>query len=184
MAVTDYVKIRGLQSSGSEVFQGIGGGSASTNPDDGGSGLEWGDMPEDALNLLAQYTDDINTWIQAVREFDPTTAAATGAVVPVAPAVPALLSVLATGGASLPAVATMFVGQTILNVVGSAIENYAKTFDPNSLEAIMRKSLIFQENGEDKSVLNERLSDLAYVDTIIDFGPFRAHIKGKMIEYA
>jgi hypothetical protein len=33
------------------------------------------------------------------------------------------------------------------------------------------------------SILDQRLGDLAFVDTTVDFGAFRAHLKGKMIEY-
>jgi len=184
MPVTDYIAIRGLKSSDTEVFQGIGGGSSDASPGDGDTiGLEWGEIPEEAVSLLGTYTDDVNAWLVKMQAYDPNDD--TRGITDLAlPAIPALLTTLATGGASLPAIATMFVTQAIVNIVGSALQNYAQSFDNNSLEAIMRKAMLYKDaEGTERSILDDRLSDLAYVDTVIDFGPFRAHIKGKMIEY-
>jgi hypothetical protein len=184
MSVTDFIAIRGLQSSDTEVFQGIGGGSSEADLGGGDTiGLEWGEIPEEAVSMLGQYTDDVNAWLVAMQSYDPSDGSR-GITDLAIPAIPALFTALATGGASLPAVATMFVTQAIVNIVGTAIQNYAKSYDPNSLEAVMRKAMLYKDaDGDERSVLDDRLSDLAYVDQVIDFGPFRVHIKGKMIEY-
>jgi hypothetical protein len=185
MPVTDYIAIRGLKTSDTEVFRGIGGGSSGTGDGGGGDtiGLEWGEIPEEAVNMLGTYTDDVNAWLTAMQSYDPNDGSRSITDLAI-PAIPALFTALATGGASLPAVATMFVTQAIVNIVGTAVQNYAKSFDNNSLEAIMRKAMLYKDaEGTERSVLDDRLSDLAYVDQVIDFGPFRVHIKGKMIEY-
>ncbi len=180
MPVTDYIGIRGLE--GTEAFQGIVSNSVSVGqPGEDTPGLDWGAIPDEAVSLLSEYTADMNAWLSTMQDYDPDTQARD--LPAVIPAIPTLLATLATGGASLPAVATVFIGQTLINIVGTIIENYAKSFHPNSVEAILKKALIFQEEDEDKSVLNERLSDLAYVDQIIDFGAFRVHIRGKLIEH-
>jgi len=181
MPVVDYIAIRGLKSSDTEVFRGIGGSSGSSNPDDGDTiGLEWGDMPDEAVTMMSQYTEDVNAYLTEMQNYDPSSRALPAVI----PAVPALLTALATGGAALPAVATVMVTQAIVSTVGSQLQNLANRFDSNSLEYIMRKSLLYKDaEGNERSVLDDRLSDLAYVDQIIDFGPFRVHIKGKMIEY-
>lgn len=181
-----FIRIRGLESEESEVFQGAsGGGELSLTPGDGvtAQALEWGEIPEEAVSLLGTYTDDVNAWLVGMQAYDPDDESR-GITDLALPAIPALLTTLATGGASLPAVATIFVTQAIVNIIGSALQNYAQSFDKNSLEAIMRKAMLYKDaEGTERSVLDDRLSDLAYVDTVIDFGPFRAHIKGKMIEY-
>lgn len=186
MAVTDYIAIRGLKTSDQEVFRGIGGSSSSapSTPGDGDDAdLDWGEIPEDVVTTMIQYTEDLNSWMS---QMSAAAAPADGSrnLPAIPPAVPALLTALATGGASLPAVATVLVSQAVVNIVGSALQNLAQRFDPNSLESIVRKALLYKDgDGTEQSVLNDRLSDLAYVDTVLDFGPFRAHIRGKMIEY-
>jgi hypothetical protein len=180
MPVIDYIAIRGLKTSGTEVFRGIGGSSGSSSPGGDTIGLEWGEMPDEAISLMSQYTDDINTWLTTIQNYDPSSRDLPAVV----PAIPALLTALATGGASLPAIATVMVTQAIVSSVGTALQNLASRFDANSLEYIMRTAMLYTDtNGDEQSVLNDRLSDLAYVDQVIDFGPFRVHIKGKMIEY-
>jgi hypothetical protein len=183
MPITDYIGIRGLD--GQEPFQGVGG--ESTSDEEGSIGLEWGEMPEETVTLMSQYTDDINAWLDEIKTYEASDDGTRGlpAELPAVPAIPAIMAALAsTGGAALPAVATVMISQALVNTVGSALQNFAAKYDKNSLEYIMRKSLLYKDNdGNECSVLDDRLSDLAYVDQIIDFGPFRVHIKGKMIEY-
>lgn len=255
----DFIRIQGLEVSDSEVFQGVSGGDVSLSPGDGDAPmLDWGEMPEEAVTLLSQYTDDVNAWLTKIQTYDPDddTRAITDLAIP---AIPLITSIVATGGASLPAVATAMAVQAVISTAGPALQNIANRFDENSLEYIMRtallnakesilkqawlsqdnvslmkqawlsqdnvslmeqawlyqdagtfvsilqtawlysdtgdpvvksilkKALLYVKNteGQDilESVLHDRLSDLAFVDAVIDFGAFRVHIKGKMIEY-
>lgn len=238
----DFIRIQGLEVSDAEVFQGVSGGGSA---DESGLNLEWGDMPEEAVSLLSQYTDDVNAWLTKIQSYDPDddTRAITDLAIP---AIPLITSIVATGGASLPAVATAMAVQAVISTAGPALQNLANRFDENSLEYILRtallnakesilkqawlsqdnvslmekawlyqdagtfvsilqkawlyfdtgdpvvksilkKALLYVKNteGQDilESVLHDRLSDLAFVDAVIDFGAFRVHIKGKMIEY-
>lgn len=180
----DFIRIQGLEVSDAEVFQGVSGGDVSQSPGDGDTPmLDWGDMPEEAVSLLSQYTDDVNAWLTKIQTYDP--ADDTRAITDLSiPAIPLITSIVATGGASLPAVATAMAVQAVISTAGPALQNIANRFDSNSLEYIVRKAMLYKDkDGVEKSVLDDRLSDLAYVDQVIDFGAFRVHIKGKMIEY-
>jgi hypothetical protein len=184
----DYIRIRGLESGADEMFQGALGCGASDGSADSAPALEWGDMPEDVVTMLGQYTDDVNAWLTEMQSYDPSEAARGITALAIPPAVPALFTALALSGAGVPAlpvVATVMVTQAIVNTMGSSLQSLANRYDANSLEYIFRKAMLYKDAGNvEQSVLNDRLSDLAYVDEIIDFGPFRVHIKGKMIEYA
>lgn len=178
----DFIRIQGLEVSDAEIFQGVSVGAGDSSGESG-LNLEWGEIPEEAVSLLSQYTDDVNAWLTAVQNYDPT--AETRAITDLAiPAIPLITSIVATGGASLPAVATAMAVQAVISTSGPALQNIANRFDSNSLEYIMRKAMLYKDSKDvEQSVLNDRLSDLAYVDHEIDFGAFRVYIKGKMIEY-
>lgn len=178
----DFIRIQGLEVSDAEIFQGVSGGDVSLSPGED-AGETWGEIPEEAVSLLSQYTDDVNAWLTNVQNYDPS--ADTRAITDLAiPAIPLITSIVATGGASLPAVATAMAVQAVISTAGPALQNIANRFDANSLEYIMRKAMLYKDkNGVEKSVLDDRLSDMAYVDHTIDFGAFRVYIKGKMIEY-
>jgi hypothetical protein len=178
----DYIRIRGLESSEAEVFQGAVG--EGTSDGESAPALDWGEIPAEAVTMLGQYTEDVNAWLTKMQSYDPTAESRDITALAV-PAIPLITALVATGGAALPAVATVMVTQALVNTVGTAVQNYAQQFDQNSLEYIMRTALLYKDDKNvEQSVLNDRLSDLAYVDQVIDFGPFRVHIKGKMIEYA
>lgn len=177
----DFIRIQGLEVSDAEVFQGVSGGGSA---DESGLNLEWGEMPEEAVSLLSQYTDDVNAWLTKIQNYDPS--ADTRAITDLAiPAIPLITPIVATGGASLPAVAMAMAVQAVISTAGPALQNIANRFDENSLEYIMRTAMLYKDaENVEQSVLDKRLSDLAYVDQVIDFGPFRVYIKGKMIEYS
>ena len=103
--------------------------------------------------------------------------------------------------------------QAIMNLAGSAIENYAASLDENSPANIMKKAFLWSDGGtqtsilgtallrvsdDEKSILRERLTalaaevtkleqplkDLSLIDLIIQFGDdLKARIKGKALEF-
>lgn len=201
----DFIRIRGLVDSNTECFQGLGSSSSSFTVGGSGSGstpaLEWGNIPDEAITLLSQYTQDINDWLQKAEAYDPDTSdRGLPAIIGAAPLIPSIVTAIATGGASLPALAVGFLGQAIMNLVGTAIGNYAASLDPNSPQAIMKKAWLYKDGSNYKSILqkaflydmdssknnsalNDRLKDLRFNDEEIDFGAFRVWLRGKMIEY-
>jgi hypothetical protein len=203
-----YIRIRGLEGDPEECFQGIG-----TSGGDGTGGspsapFEWGAIPEEALSLIEQYTNDLNDWITKAQDYDPESAdrglpgsRMLPAVIGAAPLIPAIIGTITTGGAALPAVAAVMLSQTLMGVVGSSIQNYAATLDPNSAQSLLKKAFLYKDGAvwksifkqallydidsenKDQSVLNDRLKDLLFNDEEIDFGAFRAYLRGKVIEY-
>lgn len=218
----NFIRIRGLTGNPAEVFQGASGpdGGGSTITSGGGSGgaggSDWTEIPPEALESISKYTDDINSYIDQVNAQTRSLARSRGSreTTAIAPYVPNVMSTLgaagaivATGGAALPAVATVMAVQVGMNIIGQAVQNFAMANDENSPQAIMKKAFLYDESGTQHSILgtalltaeyesvmktalqqlqdilDQRLSDLAYVDETIDFGFARLHIKGKMIEY-
>lgn len=187
-----FIRIRGLQSAETEVFQGAAGGGG---PVDGGTVTtqsDWTAIPEEVIAAISTYTDDLNSWLEGMNAEARSRGVKSREVTALAPYVPNIIStaaaggaIVATGGAAVPAVATMLVTQTISNLIGQAVQNYISANDENGLAYIMKKALLYDnQNGDEKaSVLNDRLSDLAYVDETVDLGFCRVHIKGKMIAY-
>lgn len=178
---TDFIRIRGLESSDDEVFQGLGaaavtvegpGGTPGTSP-----GIEWGEIPAEVLEQVGQYTTDLNSWIAQALRYDPDTGSR--ALVPELlddlPIVPLVTSIVATGGVSLPAVAATMLTQVLMNQIGSAVANYAESLDQNSPTNILKKAFLWDNNGtmesilgtamlrvsdDEKSILRERLTAL------------------------
>jgi hypothetical protein len=213
----DYIRIRGLSGGKAEVFQGAAGadGGGSTVTSGGGSETQqedWTAIPQEAVDELQQYTTDVNAWLDQVKAQSRALAGSRGgreitALVPYVPNVVSTLAaggaIVATGGAALPAVATVMATQAVMNLVTPAIQNYAASLDENSPQNLLKKAFLYEKDGEQHSILgqafltpenesalkalqdilDQRLSDLAYVDETIDFGFCRVHIKGKMIEY-
>ena len=214
---TDFIRIRGLENSADEVFQGLGAASLTVEggtPGDN-TGIEWGEIPAEAITMVSDYTTSLNDWIAKALRYNPETG--TRSLVPELldnlPIVPLVTSVVATGGLSLPAVATTMIAQVIMNQVGSAVANYAESLDENSPTNIMKKAWLWDNNGtqesilktallrvsdDEKSILRERitalaaevtkleqpLKDLALIDLIIQFGDdLKARIKGKALEF-
>lgn len=205
----DFIRIRGLNSAETEVFQGAaGGGSVS-----GGTVTtqsDWTAIPEEAIEMINTYTDDLNTWLQGVNEEAEARGLKSREVTTLAPYVPNIIStaaaggaIIATGGAALPAIATMMITQTIGNLVGQAVQNYIASQDENSPANILKKAFLYDDAGtlesilgtallqlteEEKSILQQRLTelndavkDLRYNDEVIDFGGARLHLRGKVI---
>lgn len=203
-----YIRIIGLESEDQEeCFQGIG-GTTTTTPGNGNTApLDWGEIPEEALSLISQYTSDINDWITKAEAYDPD-ASDRGmksrmlpAIIGAAPIIPAIIGTVASGGIALPAVAAVMLSQTVMNLVGTAVQNYAATLDPNSPQSLLKKAFLYKdgttyksilkqallydldESHKNQSVLTDRLKDLLFNDEEIDFGAFRAWLRGKLIEY-
>jgi hypothetical protein len=204
----DYIRIRGLTGGSDEVFQGAAGAEGGGSTVGGGGGetaataLEWGEIPVEAVEMVSKYTTDLNAWISQARAQERSLSRSRG-IEDLVPYVPLVVSTVATGGLNLPAVATVMATQAVMNLAGSAVENYAASIDENSPSNLLKKAFLYEKDGQTKSILgqalltpefesglkaletmlNQRLSDLAYVDETIDFGFCRVHIKGKMIEY-
>jgi hypothetical protein len=213
---TDFIRIRGLESSDTEVFQGLGAASLTVSGPGGGDsggtspGMEWGEIPETVLTMISDYSQELNDWIAKAIRYDEESG--TRALVPELlddlPVVPMALATVATGGLSLPAVATTMLAQVLMNHVGTAVANYAEAQDPNSPSNVLRKALIKDDKsilaeallqaGADPSILQARLTelvektgnleqplkDLALVDVIIQLGDdLKARMKGKALEF-
>lgn len=159
----DYIRIRGLTSSDAEVFQGIGAASLAASESTGGStstGVEWGEIPADAIQMVSDYTTALNEWLAEAIRYDENTG--TRALVPELldnlPVVPIVTTALATATApvSLPAAATVMLSQVLLNQVGNMVAQYAEAQDPNNPANILRKALLY----DDESIIRERLTAL------------------------
>lgn len=155
----DFIRIRGLESSDDEVFQGLGAASVVPGETPGTSpGMEWGEIPETVLTMISDYSQDLNTWIAKAIRYDEDTGSR--ALIPELlddlPVVPMALATVATGGLSLPAVATTMLAQVLMNHVGTAVANYAEAQDPNSPANILRKALLYN----DESIIRERITAL------------------------
>lgn len=165
---TDYIRIRGLNSGDAEVFQGLGAVSfpdeSEPSPVTPSPGLEWGEIPEDAIRMVGEYTASLNDWMAEAAQYDADSGsrALPPALLANLPVVPLITSIVATGGISLPAVATVLISQVIMNLVGSAISNYAASLDPNSPQNILKKAFLWDNNGTPESILKTamlRVSD-------------------------
>jgi hypothetical protein len=178
----DYIRIRGLEDSDTEVFQGIG-GNVSDSTGGGSSGSapaapEWLGIPEDAVTMLLKYTTDLNTWLQSAADYTPDTR---GDMLELAPYVPEIVStvaaggaIVATGGAAVPAVGTILATQALLNFVGARVSEYAKSLDPNSPQNLIKKAFLYQDASDDlKSILGKALlylnpSDQTTHESVLD----------------
>jgi hypothetical protein len=76
--------------------------------------------------------------------------------------------------------------QTLLAPTGPSSETPTETGTEgaDTLLDAFKTAFLKEKDGTLVSILDARLSDLAYVDTVVDFGPFRVYTKGKMIEYS
>jgi hypothetical protein len=203
----DFIRIRGLQSADTEVFQGAsGGGTSSAAPGSPGDTTEWVGIPEETIELVEGYTTDLNEWMRGINE---STARALGRsrdVTDLVPYVPNIIggvgAIVGTGGAALPAVATVMMSQVIANLVGQAVQNYIASKDENSPANILKKAFLYEEDSTTKSILLkallesvdgtqesrvdeliEELKALQYNNEEVDFGPFRIHLRGKVLDY-
>lgn len=206
-----YIRIKGLELDPEECFQGM--STDSTDNVSGGDNgnskpTDWGTIPEEALTMINQYITDVNAWIEKAVAYDPSGAdrgisreRGLPAIVGAAPMIPAIIGTVATGGAALPAIASVMLSQTIMGLIGASIQNYAATLDPNSPQSLLRQALMYKDgatwksilkqallfdlddNHKNTSVLNQRLKDLLFQDQEIDWGAFREYLRGKIIEY-
>lgn len=169
-----YIKIAGLSADAEECFQGFGGSSVTTTPGTTtgtGSTSTWLGIPEDAVNLVLQYTTDLNAWLKSAAEYTPSSR---GATLEVLPAIPELLAPIVTGGAiaiaapaAVPAIGTVLVTQALLNFVGGQVGEYAKSLDPNSPQNLIKKAFLYQDAGDDlKSILGKALLYLDPADKV------------------
>ena len=211
---TDFIRIRGLESSTDEVFQGLGAAAVTVEGPGGSPGgntsIEWGEIPETVLTMISDYSQSLNDWIAKAIRYDEETGSR--ALVPELlddlPVVPMALATIASGGLSLPAVATTMIAQVLMNHVGTAVANYAEAQDPNSTSNILRKALIkddksilaeaLLQDGVDPSILKERLTaliaeltnltaaveDLTFLDAEIKYADNTSlHAKGKVLHH-
>jgi hypothetical protein len=211
MSSLDYLDMLGMEPSGLECLQGVSGNTCTRTS--GGStdtaAVAWSGFPEEAVNLILNYTTKLNAWLKSAAEYTP---GSRGLELEVLPAIPELLTTVAAGGAlvatapaAVPAVGTILVTQALLNVAGGQVGEYAKSLNPNSpqnlikkaflyqdestesteLKSILGKALLYLQTGETehKSGLIDGLADLKYNDEVVDFGSVRIHHKGKVIEY-
>lgn len=210
---TDYIRIRGLQDSETEVFQGVAAGGSS---DDSGGGAPgegtpaYSAFPVDALDQMTRYVTDMQAWQKEAEAYDPE-ADTSRSVLPAIPAMPSIFATLVaagTGAVSLPVLATGFITQSLLLAAKTSIETYVKTLNPNSLEMLFKKAFLYKDTGsteyqsivkkallyaladtEDtsttkcRSIIKEYLEALQYNDEELDFGAFRAYLRSKVIEY-
>lgn len=206
----DFIRIRGLETpSEAEVFQGIGGGTVTSAPGSGETpSLEWGEIPQEAIEMVSTYTQDLNTWLAEALRYDPDSGsrALPPGLLDNIPVIPLITSLVATGGASLPAVATVVVSQVLMNYVGSAVANYAESLDENSPVNLLKKAFLYDNNGTQESILKtaflrltdpeysilqqklaeirDGVNDLAMVDATVHIGDdLKARIKGKALEF-
>ena len=210
----DFIRIRGLESSDDEVFQGLG-GAAVTVEGPGGTpgtspGFDWGEIPQEVLSMISDYSQELNAWIAQAVRYDEDTGSRS--LVPELlddlPIVPMALATVATGGLSLPAVATTMLAQVLMNHVGTAVANYAEAHDVNSPINLLRKAFLkddksilgeaFLRDGSDPSILKERLTalieeltnttsaveDLTFIDAEIKYADNTSlHAKGKVLHH-
>ena len=211
----DFIRIRGLESSDTEVFQGMGGATLTAETSGGTSpgtttSLEWGEIPTEVLEQVAQYTTDLNEWIAEAVRYDPDSG--TRSLVPELldnlPVVPIVTTAVtaATAPVALPAVATVMLSQVIMNQVGTAVAEYARSHDPDAPENILKKAFLWDNDGTlesilktamlrvsdtEKSILRERLTaleqplkDLSLIDATIEAGnDLKVRVKGKALEF-
>ena len=189
----DFIRIRGLEDSDTEVFQGLGASGLPTSPGSGpgngtggGTGstpaaLDWGTVGDEVLTQLQQYYTAQQDWLTQMEALgDQQEQAASAAqsrgvrelpaVIPNAPMIPVLLATLATGGASVPVVLGEILIQVGLSVADAQLRKLFNRLDPNSPENQIK-------------ALVEAINDLKYNDEVVDFGAVRIHHKGKVIEY-
>lgn len=209
---TDFIRIRGLESADTEVFQGLGAASLAVAGPGGGGGseMDWGEIPETVLTMISDYSEDLNTWIAKAIRYDEDTG--TRALVPELlddlPVVPMALATVATGGLSLPAVATTMLAQVLMNHVGTAVANYAEAHDVNSPVNLLKKAFLkddksilgeaWLQNGDEPSIVKDRLTaliaeltntttaveDLTFLDAEIKYADNTSlHAKGKVLHH-
>jgi hypothetical protein len=192
----DFIRIAGLESAETEVFQGLLGSAAGSDVNVSGGGettsLEWGTIPAEVLQDIATYFQDLKTWLSS-KPFDPSlTRGLTDALKPSVPVIAGAVATAATGGTvALPAIASALVTQVGMNLIDGMLEQALERVDPNPLQEAFETAFLTVDNQsilqtglqQLHGILDQRLSDLAYVDKTVDFGFARVHIKGKMIEY-
>ncbi len=140
-----YIKIRGLEGDPEECFQGLGISGESTSPG-GTTSLEWGEIPTEALEALNSYTGEIQAWLQAAAEYDPDSGARD--LLPALPLVPAVIGTVVSGGTALPAIATVFMGQILMNLVGTALQSFAENLDENSPRNLFKKAFLYSDPSD------------------------------------
>jgi hypothetical protein len=66
----------------------------------------------------------------------------------------------------------------------TSTETSTEAEETGTLLDAFKTAFLIEKDGQLVSLLDIRLSDLAYVDVCIDFGSVRLYTKGKMIEYS
>lgn len=202
---TDFLRIRGLESAETEVFQGMGAASLTVSGPGGGgnTGIEWGEIPENVFTMISKYTNDSNEWLKTALAYnaDSGSRSLPPALLDALPLVPVVIEAVATGGASLPAAAVTLLAQVIMSQAETGLANYAESLDENSPTNLLKKAFLYDDQGELKSILGtglltaetvktsflegvrKAIEALKYNDEVVDFGPFRLHLKGNVIEF-
>lgn len=212
---TDFIRIRGLESAETEVFQGMGAASLTVSGPGGGSGgtsTIWEAIPEDVISLVTSYTEEVKSWLQTVEDFVPTEDGSRGVSgLPALPVLPIIFTGAAlalSGGAAVPAIATLMITQSLMNRAGAQLEEIRHNCDPNSPINVFKKAFLkdgksilseaWLQSGSEPSIVKDRLTavaaeitkleqpikDLSLVDVIIQLGDdLKARIKGKALEF-
>lgn len=219
----DFIRIRGLESAETEVFQGISGDLQVSGSSGGGStnSITGGFDPTALIDELSNSFGDLWGWVsQQQGEGEEERSLSRGSRM-----VPALIvgGLPAVIGALAPVVAATATVSATHSVISEFIRSIVDFINPTSdqwrlygienrleeIRDILKNGLIYEEGllGTDKSILDtgllktvdgvkvsrlgdmnfddivEALEALQYNDEEIDFGPFRARLRSKIIDY-
>jgi hypothetical protein len=169
----DYIRIRGLVDNDAECFQGISASLTSTSTSTGGTTpTDWGTLPEDIVTTLQAYYADQEAWISEMEalgdeqeeEGSARKLRELPAIIKNAPLVPLIVSLVTTGGASLPLVFGEIAIQIGLSLADAQLRNLFNRLNPCSLEnqlkelvTILKTGLVLTEDGIDKGILSKAL---------------------------
>jgi hypothetical protein len=168
---TDFIRIRGLESSDEEVFQGLGAASLTVSGTGGGDSedTDWTMIPQDILDQVDTYSTALKEWLVQADNYTPpddvTSRGARDMSLPPAPELTTIIggvgAIVATGGAALPAVAVTLLTQTLLNMAASQLESFKKSLDPNSIENLFKKAFLWKDGLSLKSILGTAFLQLS-----------------------
>jgi hypothetical protein len=205
LAGLKMIAIRGYAGDAEEAFQGIGPGeSLSPGPGYPDSGpyipppaigeplpttelpiapevtidnamdIDWGTLPETMRAQVTKYLSDLAAW---TRSQDAQSRDLPAVIKPLVPVV------IGTATGSLPAVAAGYAIQLGLHVVEGLAENWVRQQENAPLLEAFEKAFLKDKEDSILQKAADNIADLKYNDEVIDFGPFRIHLKGKIIEY-
>ena len=156
----DFVRIRNLQDSDTEVFQGLGASGLPTSGGGSGTGgtgtaTDWGNLPTELMTQVAQYFTDQVAWVNEMETLEDQAATTdrgirnrdVPAVIKNAPIIPVLLATLATGGASLPVVIGEILIQIGLSVADAQLRKLFERLDPDSDANRLKRIMEALEKG-------------------------------------